>query len=85
MHAPTEVTPALQAVPTPPPATKEPTGLGCLVIVARHHGMHLTVPQLIRDNVLSGDEVSSPRSSIARVRSNSRPKRCSSTGMALRI
>jgi ATP-binding cassette subfamily B protein len=61
MHAPTEVTPALQAVPTPPPATKEPTGLGCLVIVARHHGMHLTVPQLIRDNVLSGDEVSSPQ------------------------
>ena len=42
---PTEVTPALQAVPTPPPATKEPTGLGCLVIVARHHGMHLMVPQ----------------------------------------
>ena len=61
MHAPTEITPALQAVPSRPPTTKEPTGLGCLVIVARHHGMHLTVSQLIRDNVLTGDEVSSPQ------------------------
>ena len=61
MHAPTEITPALQAVASQPPASKEPTGLGCLVIVARHHGMHLTVSQLIRDNVLTGDEVSSPQ------------------------
>ena len=38
--------------------TSEPSGLGCLVIVARQHGMHLTVPQLIHDNVLSGNEVS---------------------------
>jgi len=36
----------------------EPSGLGCLVIVARKHGMHLTIPQLIHDNVLSGKEVS---------------------------
>ena len=61
MHAPTEITPALQAVASVPPTSKEPTGLGCLVIVARHHGMHLTVSQLIRDNVLTGDEVSSPQ------------------------
>ena len=61
MHAPTEITPALQAVAPVPPTSKEPTGLGCLVIVARHHGMHLTVSQLIRDNVLTGDEVSSPQ------------------------
>ena len=61
MHAPTEITPALQAVASAPPTSKEPTGLGCLVIVARHHGMHLTVSQLIRDNVLTGDEVSSPQ------------------------
>ena len=61
MHAPTEITPALQAVASVPPTAKEPTGLGCLVIVARHHGMHLTVSQLIRDNVLTGDEVSSPQ------------------------
>jgi hypothetical protein len=36
----------------------EPTGLGCLVIVARHHGLHLTVSQLIDDNMLTGPEVS---------------------------
>ena len=61
MHAPTEITPALQAVAPVPPTSKEPTGLGCLVIVARHHGIHLTVSQLIRDNVLTADEVSSPQ------------------------
>jgi Peptidase C39 family/Putative peptidoglycan binding domain len=36
----------------------EPTGLGCLVIVARHHGLHITVSQLIHDNMLTGPEVS---------------------------
>jgi Peptidase C39 family len=36
----------------------EPTGLGCLVIVARHHGLHLTLSQLIHDNMLAGPEVS---------------------------
>jgi subfamily B ATP-binding cassette protein HlyB/CyaB len=44
------------------PASEEavatPSGLGCLVIVARQLGMHLTVSQLIHDNVLTGDEVS---------------------------
>ena len=65
MHAPTEVTPALQAVPTQPPVSKEPTGLGCLVIVARHHGMHLTVPQLIRDNVLTATKSPRRKSSTA--------------------
>ena len=60
MHAPTEITGASPPV-VQPTASKEPTGLGCLVIVARHHGMHLTVPQLIRDNVLTGDELSSPQ------------------------
>ncbi|MGC2782050.1 MAG: peptidase domain-containing ABC transporter [Bradyrhizobium sp.] len=34
-----------------------PTGLAALVIVARQHGLHLTVSQLIHDNVLSGAEV----------------------------
>jgi ATP-binding cassette, subfamily B, bacterial HlyB/CyaB len=34
-----------------------PSGLECLVIVARQHGIHLTTTQLIRDNLLSGDEV----------------------------
>src|SRR5580658_1075818 len=55
MHALTDI-PA--AATKPPIATKEPTGLGSLVIVARHHGMHLTVPQLIHDNVLTGKELS---------------------------
>ena len=34
------------------------SGLACLVIVARHSGVHLSVPQLIHDNVLTGKEVS---------------------------
>ncbi|SFI09199.1 peptidase domain-containing ABC transporter [Bradyrhizobium sp. Gha] len=33
------------------------TGLECLVIVARQHGLHLTASQLIHDNVLGGSEV----------------------------
>ncbi len=28
------------------------TGLGCLVLVGRHHGLNLTVPQIIADNLL---------------------------------
>jgi ATP-binding cassette subfamily B protein len=36
----------------------EPSGLGCLIIVARQHGIHLTASQLIHDNLLSGSEVS---------------------------
>ena len=38
-------------------AVNEPSGLGCLVIVARHHGLHLTVSQLTHDNVLPNREV----------------------------
>jgi len=34
------------------------SGLACLVIVARHSGVHLSVPQLTHDNVLTGKEVS---------------------------
>jgi ATP-binding cassette subfamily B protein len=41
-----------------PDGLLEPSGLGCLVIVARHHGLHLTVSQLIHDNMLTGREVS---------------------------
>jgi ATP-binding cassette subfamily B protein len=36
----------------------EPSGLACLVIVGRQHGLHLTVSQLVHDNVLNGTEVS---------------------------
>jgi len=34
------------------------SGLSCLVIVARHSGVHLSVPQLVHDNVLTGQLVS---------------------------
>jgi ATP-binding cassette subfamily B protein len=39
-------------------ARGEPSGLACLTIVARHHGLHLSVAQLTRDNWLAGREVS---------------------------
>ena len=35
-----------------------PSGLGCLVVVARRHGVHLTTAQLTHENVLSADEIS---------------------------
>ena len=34
------------------------SSLSCLVIVARHCGLHLSVPQLIHDNVLTGAKIS---------------------------
>src|SRR4051794_27045679 len=34
-----------------------PSALGCLIIVARQHGLHLTSTQLIRDNLLDDQEV----------------------------
>jgi ABC-type bacteriocin/lantibiotic exporter with double-glycine peptidase domain len=37
---------------------KSPSGLACLVIVARQHGLHLTTEQLVHDNLLSGPQVS---------------------------
>ena len=36
-----------------------PSGLECLVIVARRHGLDLTSTQLIKDNLLTEGEVSS--------------------------
>src|ERR1700722_3449809 len=35
-----------------------PSGLECLIIVARQHGLHLTATQLIKDNLLADGEVS---------------------------
>jgi subfamily B ATP-binding cassette protein HlyB/CyaB len=55
------LTAAGDAAPLPmeqPEGSSPPSGLGCMVIVARHHGLHLTVPQLIHDNVLPSREVS---------------------------
>lgn len=34
-----------------------PSGLECLIIVARQHGLHLTASQLIKDNLLTDQEV----------------------------
>src|SRR5215472_83849 len=38
----------------------EPLGLRCLVIIARHHGLHLTTSELIHGNALTGRELSVP-------------------------
>jgi len=38
----------------------EPSGLGCLIIIARQHGIHLTHDQLVLDNVLASGETSTP-------------------------
>src|SRR4051812_38952174 len=46
-----------------------PTGLAALVIVARQHGLHLTVSQLIHENVLGGGEVAT--SEIVKCANNS--------------
>lgn len=43
-----------------PAAAPPPSGLDCLVIVARQHGLHLTTSQLIHDNVLGDQEVALP-------------------------
>src|SRR5579863_4071904 len=51
----TEAGPSTDAEPE---ARGEPSGLACLTIVARHHGLHLSVAQLTRDNWLTGREVS---------------------------
>src|SRR6266481_8324479 len=37
---------------------KSASGLACLVIVARQHGLHLTAQQLVHDNLLASLEVS---------------------------
>ncbi len=57
MHSPSNAVVALD--PKRPPETPiEPSGLASLVIVARQHGMHLSVSQLTHDHVLSKQEVS---------------------------
>jgi ATP-binding cassette, subfamily B, bacterial HlyB/CyaB len=43
-----------------PEGMGEPSGLGCLVIIARHHGLDLSVAQLVHDNYLVDQEVSVP-------------------------
>jgi ATP-binding cassette, subfamily B, bacterial HlyB/CyaB len=55
------VTEKLAAPPMEPARLSEPavpSALGCLIIVARSHSVHLTAPQLVHDNMLSAGEVS---------------------------
>ena len=41
-----------------PEGLVEPSGLGCLVILARQQGLELSVAQLVHENLLSTQEVS---------------------------
>ncbi len=43
-----------------PEGMSEPSGLGCLVIIARHHGLVLSVAQLVHDHYLVDQELSVP-------------------------
>ncbi|MCK1368324.1 peptidase domain-containing ABC transporter [Bradyrhizobium sp. 62] len=52
-----DVSSAEDAAISGPAEGREPTGLAALAIVARQHGLHLTVSQLVHDNVLGGGEV----------------------------
>jgi ATP-binding cassette subfamily B protein len=53
---------AIAATTTPgEPARSAPSLLGCLVIAARHRGIHLSVPQLIHDHMLGPGEPSIAR------------------------
>ena len=49
-----------------PPASSSPglsdhSALDCLVIVARHSGIHISVSQLVHDNLLTGEAVTVPQ------------------------
>ena len=48
----------LEVMKVEPEEPINPSGLECLVIVARQHGLHLTASQLTHDNLLTGGEVS---------------------------
>src|SRR4051794_6565201 len=39
------------------PDGRSPTWLRCLAIVGRSHGLNLTIPQLVKDNLLHGDSI----------------------------
>ncbi len=44
-----------------PPDSGDRSSLACLVIVARHNGVHLSVSQLVHDNVLTSPQVTVPQ------------------------
>jgi ATP-binding cassette, subfamily B, bacterial HlyB/CyaB len=53
MNVKVDIAPGFQ-----PDGASEASALKCLVLVARHHGLDLSVPQLIHDNALSGSSIS---------------------------
>jgi len=44
-----------------PQGSVDRSGLACLVIVARHSGVHLSVPQLVHDNLLTDQQITVPQ------------------------
>ena len=54
----TEATGANDRAPSHPGGSGDRSALSCLVIVARNRGVHLSVPQLMHDNVLTDPHVS---------------------------
>ena len=46
---------------SPPQGAGDRSALDCLVIVARHSGVHLSVPQLVHDNLLTDETVTVPQ------------------------
>jgi len=49
---------AKERAPSKMEGSGDRSALACLVIVARNRGVHLSIPQLIHDNVLTDPEVS---------------------------
>src|SRR5580704_12404028 len=58
MNAPPKILDFVKSAALKPSQARDRSALDCLIIVARHRGVHLSTPQLIHDNVLSGPEVS---------------------------
>ncbi len=52
---------ANRPAPVQPQTSVDRSGLACLVIVARHRGLHLSVSQLIHDNMLTGQQITIPQ------------------------
>ena len=51
-------TPVQDVAVRKPERSGDRSALACLIVVARHSGVHLTMPQLMHDNVLTGEQIS---------------------------
>jgi subfamily B ATP-binding cassette protein HlyB/CyaB len=58
-----------------PDAPRIPTGVACLTIVARRHGVHLSANQVLQDNGLTGEEISSEDVTRCAIRAGMKAKR----------